>query len=126
MKSTVAIWGSGYDVARAFIEVEHRGKLLKSYWTDPEATQITIKQQVVEAMRGGFTVRTTMVRENRAYLHSEHVNVPWSNKQLTLKWEHFVSKLEPAAKETWTAMISGPDAEQHVAEMVAAMYDAVP
>ncbi len=29
-----AIWGSGYDSARAFVEVEHRGKLLQSYWTD--------------------------------------------------------------------------------------------
>ena len=27
-------WGSGYDSARAFVEVEHRGKLLQSYWTD--------------------------------------------------------------------------------------------
>ena len=119
-----AIWGSGYDSARAFVEVEHRGKLLQSYWTEPESTQAAIEQHVNETMRGGFTVRTTMVRENRAYMQAQHVNVPWTNKQLTLKWEHFVSKLEPAAKETWTAVISGPDAEGAVAEMVAAMYDA--
>ena len=57
-----------------------------------------------EAMRGGFTVRVTMVRENRAYLHSRQVDVPWTNKKLTVKWEHFVSKLEPGQKETWTAV----------------------
>ncbi len=119
-----AIWGSGYDTARAFVEVEHRGKLLQSYWTKPGLTQVAIEQQVDEGMRGGFTVRTTMVRENRAYMQSEHVNVPWTNKQLTLKWEHFVSKLEPAAKEKFTAIVSGPDAEKAVAEMVAGMYDA--
>ncbi len=120
----MAIWGSGYDRARAYIEVEHRGELLQSYWTEPGITQETIKQAVDEGMRGGFTVRATMVRENRAYMHSQYVNVPWSNKQLALKWEHIVSKLEPAAKETWTAVVSGPDSEKRIAEMVATMYDA--
>jgi hypothetical protein len=49
--------------------------------------------------------------------------VPWTNKNLTVKWERFVNKLEPGAKETFTAVISGPDAKKAVAEMVAAMYD---
>jgi hypothetical protein len=120
----LALWGSGYDSARAFVEVEHRGKLLQQYWTEPQATQASITQQVDESMRGGFTVRTTMVRENRAYTHSQHINVPWSNKQLRVTWEHVVSKLAPAAKETWTAVVSGPDAEPIAAEMVATMYDA--
>ena len=119
-----AIWGSGYETARAFVEVEHRGKLLQEFWTEPGVTQRSIKQAIDEGMRGGFTVRTTMVRENRAYMQSQHVDVPWTNKQLTLKWEHFVSKLEPAAQEKFTAIVSGPDAEKVVAEMVAAMYDA--
>ena len=64
----ICVWGSGYEQARAFVEVEHRGKLLQSFWTDPKNTQVMIEQEVTEAMRGGFTVRTTMVRENRAYL----------------------------------------------------------
>lgn len=120
----LAIWGSGYDKARAYIEIEHRGQLLKNFWTEPGATQFAIKEKITEAMRGGFTVRVTMVRENRAYLHSNHVDVPWTNKVLTVKWEHFVSKLSPAQKETWTAVVSGPDAKHAVAEMVAGMYDA--
>lgn len=119
-----AIWGSGYESARAFVEIEHRGRLLQSYWTNARSTQSSITQRVSESMRGGFFVRTTMVRENRAYMRAERVDVPWSNKKLTVKWEHFVSKLKPAAKETWTAVVSGPDAEHAVAEMVAAMYDA--
>ena len=32
----------------------------------------------------GEVVRTTMVRENRAYLTSRRVDVPWSNKNLTV------------------------------------------
>jgi uncharacterized protein YfaS (alpha-2-macroglobulin family) len=49
--------------------------------------------------------------------------VPWSNKELKVRWEHFNSKLEPGQKETWTAVVSGPDAKKAVAEMVAALYD---
>ena len=52
------------------------------------------------------------------------VDVPWTNKNLTVKWEHFVNKLEPGKKETWTAVVTGPDAKKAVAEMVAGLYDA--
>ncbi|MFO0969643.1 MAG: alpha-2-macroglobulin family protein, partial [Gemmataceae bacterium] len=118
-----ALWGTGYESGRAFVEVEHRGKLLQSYWTPAGQTQVLIKQAVDEAMRGGFSVRITFVRENRAYLETRQVDVPWSNKELKVRWEHFVSKLEPGHKETWTAIITGPDARKAVAEMVATLYD---
>jgi hypothetical protein len=119
----MALWGTGYDRGRAFIEIEHRGKVLQSFWTEAGATQQPVKQTVTEAMRGGFTLRVTMVRENRAYLESRHVDVPWTNKNLTVKWEHFVSKLEPGQKETWTAVVTGPDSKKAAAEVVAALYD---
>ena len=135
------LWGTGYDQGRAFIEIEHRGKLLRGYWTGAGRTQELIEQAVTEEFRGGFTVRATYVRENRAYLNERIVQVPWSNKELTLAWEHFTSKLEPGRKETWTAVISEknagarkkdsagqPDAAigplRLVAEMVAGLYDA--
>ncbi|MBA4188712.1 MAG: hypothetical protein C0467_11995 [Planctomycetaceae bacterium] len=118
------LWGTGYESGRAFVEVEHRGKNLQAYWTEPGKTQFTLKQAVTEDMRGGFTVRITYVRENRAYLTSRHIDVPWSNKNLTVKWERFISKLEPGQKETYTAIVTGPNAAKAVAEMVAGMYDA--
>ena len=119
-----AIWGTGYETGRAFVEVEHRGKMLQSFWTKPGVTQAAIAQEIHEGMRGGFTLRTTFVRENRAYLESRHIDVPWTNKELTLKWERFVSKLEPGRKETYTLTVSGPNATKAAAEMVASMYDA--
>ncbi|MCL4201938.1 MAG: alpha-2-macroglobulin [Pirellulaceae bacterium] len=118
-----ALWGSGYDAARAFVEIEHRGKIVQSYWTDPKKTQVAVKQSVTPAMRGGFTLRVTMVRENRAYLESRRIDVPWTDRQLQVRWERFVSKLGPGQQETWTAVISGPDAKKAVAEMVATLYD---
>jgi uncharacterized protein YfaS (alpha-2-macroglobulin family) len=118
-----ALWGTGYDEGRAFIEIEHHNKIIQQYWTKPGETQATIKQAVTESMRGGFTLHVTQVRENRAYLSSQEVDVPWSNKDLKLAWEHFTSKLEPGKKETWTAVVTGPNAQKSVAEMVATLYD---
>jgi hypothetical protein len=118
-----ALWGSGYDAARAFVEIEHRGKIVQSFWTDPQKTQVAVKQPVTPAMRGGFTLRVTMVRENRAYLESRRIDVPWTDRELQVRWERFVSKLGPGQQETWTAVISGPDAKKAVAEMVATLYD---
>ncbi len=124
----MAVWGTGYDQGRAFVEVLHRDKPLQRFWTTPGRTQQAITQVVTEAMRGGFTVQVTQVRENRAYLESRHVEVPWSNQDLELSWEHFTSKLEPGRKETWTLQIRNPkseirNAERAAAELVATLYD---
>jgi hypothetical protein len=123
-ESFLMLWGTGYDKGRAYIEIEHRGKVLKAFWTGAEKTQEVVEQEITEAMRGGFTVRTTYVRENRGYVQQTHVNVPWSNKKLDVKWERFVSKLEPGQKETWTAIVTDPDKKISPSEMVAALYDA--
>ena len=106
------------------MEIECRGKVLRAWWTDPARTQEVISEEVTEYMRGGFTLRVTYVRENRAYINERIVDVPWTNKQLTIAWEHFRSLLEPGQKETWTAIITGADASKAVAEMVAGLYDA--
>ena len=123
-ESFMALWGTGYDTGRAYVELECRGKVLRAWWTDPGKTQEVIEQQVTEDMRGGFTLRITYVRENRAYRNERIVDVPWTNKQLTIQWERFRSLLEPGQEEVWTAIITGPDASKAVAEMVAGMYDA--
>src|SRR5205823_507215 len=108
---------------RAFIEVEQRNRMIQRFWTKAGNTQEQVKQAIDESLRGGFTLHVTQVRENRGYLSSRHIDVPWSNKNLDVKWEHFVSKLEPSQKETWTAIITGPTAQKAVAEMVATLYD---
>src|SRR5437667_10481662 len=121
----MALWGTGYDEGRAFIEIEHRHQMIQRFWTKPGQTQQQIKQAVTEAMRGGFTLHVTQVRENRAYLESRHIDVPWNNKDFEIKWEHFTSKLEPNQKETWKAVIAKRNLksetrnfEKAVAEMV--------
>ncbi len=118
-----ALWGSGYDKAQAFIEIEHRGEILQRYWTDPSQTQSLITQEVDESMRGDFFARVTMVRENRAYMEQYRIIVPRDDMELEIKWNRFVSKLEPGERETWTAEIRWPDDETRSAEMAATLYD---
>ncbi len=119
-----ALWGTGYVSGRAFVEIECRNELLQAFWTAGSRTQVSIEQEVTEAMRGGFTVRVTYVRENRLHLSEHVVAVPWLNKELAVRWETFRSKLKPGQTESWTAIVTGPDARGAVAEMVAGLYDA--
>lgn len=130
----LAVWGTGYETGRAFVEIEHRGRFLQRYWTRPGVTQAQIQQAVGEAHRGGFNLLVTFVRENRAHLITRQVQVPWKNKELALRWVHFRSKLEPGQRETWTLEVrrpksegaesEGAGAERWAAELVATLYDA--
>ncbi len=119
-----AAWGSGYETARAFVEIEHRGRIIMRFWTNPAQTQQAFSMPVEESHRGGFTIHVTSVRNNRAHLISERIHVPWTNKDLSLKWSHMRSKLEPGAKETWSLEITGSDDAAAVAELAATLYDA--
>lgn len=128
----VALWGTGYDRGRAFIEIEHRGEIIERYWTQPDRTQQQIRRTVIDGMRGGFQLHVTHVRENRAYLESRTIDVPWTQKELGLRWEHFTSKLIPGQRESWTLVVSGPGrgnderpsgGERAAAELVATLYD---
>lgn len=119
-----ALWGTGYETGRAFIEIEHRGRLLKRYWTPAASTQHLMTWAAAREHRGGFHVHVTMVRDNRAYLVTRRIDVPWTDKKLEIKAETFRDKLAPGGRETWTFSVMGPDADRMAAEMVAAMYDA--
>lgn len=118
------LWGTGYPSGRALIEIQRRGRNLKSYWTDPNKTQQLIELPIDESMRGGATVRVTYVRENRLYSETRRISVPWKNKELALKWERFRNKLEPGTQEKWSLKIQSPDAQAAQAELLATLYDA--
>ncbi|MDI6739126.1 MAG: alpha-2-macroglobulin family protein, partial [Candidatus Edwardsbacteria bacterium] len=122
-KDLNVLWGTGYQSGRALVEVEHRGKTLKRYWTGKQATQHTFTIPVVEDYRGGFTVRVTQVRENRAYINNLPIFVPWDNKELVITAETFRDKLQPGEKETWKFRIKGKKKEIAAAEMAATLYD---
>ncbi|NOX99694.1 MAG: hypothetical protein GXP30_08205, partial [Verrucomicrobia bacterium] len=123
------LWGSGYDQAQALVEIFHRGKAIQRFWTTPGQSQILMQQKIGEEHRGGLRLFVTMVKDNRAYTAQYKIHVPWSNKNLTLKWQRHRSKLEPGSKEKWSVTIKGPDAQKqmgNLSEMVATLYDESP
>ncbi len=119
-----AFWATGYDNGPAYVEICHRNKVLKSFWTDPSKNKEFISFPVSEEMRGGFYVRVFQVKENYLYNSKKYVDVNWSTKNLNLKLVHFTSKMEPGSKESWKVEVSGEDAEMKSIEMLASMYDA--
>ncbi|MBN1409564.1 MAG: hypothetical protein JW969_01875, partial [Spirochaetales bacterium] len=85
-------------------------------------TKLTIP--IKEEYRGNITLYLTFVQNNRLYSKRETIIVPYTNKQLAIKFETFRSKLLPGEKEEWRLKISGPKKEKVAAEMVATLYDA--
>jgi hypothetical protein len=123
-KEAVFLWGSGHEKARACVEWRFNGTLIKREWSAEGRTQQVFRLPVEEKHRGGISVVVFQVTMNRLHQFQRVVEVPWTNKELKLRWEHLVSKLEPGAKETWTAVIEGAGGEAAAAEMVATLYDA--
>ncbi|MCF6312689.1 MAG: MG2 domain-containing protein [Verrucomicrobiales bacterium] len=120
------LWGSGYDQAQALVEIFHRGKAIQRYWTTAGESQSLIQQKIGEEHRGGLNLFVTMIKDNRAYTQRRKITVPWSNKNLTIKWQRHRSKLEPGSQEKWSVIISGSDAQRkagELREMVATLYD---
>ncbi len=125
----VALVGTGYEQGRMLVELVKAGRVIKRFWTEPNRTQTPIRLKLTDAHRGGVTVRAWMVRDGRLHHDSQTFTVPWTNKQLSVTWERFTRKLEPAAQEIWRATIrtvadplAGPSAAT-VAEMAATLYD---
>jgi hypothetical protein len=123
-KTFTLFWGCGHPEARACIEWRKGSQLLKREWSAPGRTQQAFTWQIDEALQGGFSVTVLQTTMNRMHTFTGNIEVPWSNKELELRWEHLTSKLDPGAKDTWTAVISGPDNKPVDAEMVATLYDA--
>ncbi len=119
-----ALWGTGYDKGQAFVELSVGNRVLQSFWTKPDATQVSIEQKISEDMRGGLSLRVLFVRENNSYIEQRMIEVPWTNKELKIKTEYFTSKLQPGAKDKVRLIVEGPKASKAVSELVAGMYDA--
>lgn len=117
------IWGSGYESARARIELSKNGKTLKTFWTQKGNTQETVEIPVTQQLAGGFKVRIAQFRDGRMLNKTFHVSVPVKDKKLNVEWQRFRSKLVPGGAEVWTARVTLPNGTPADAEMLALLYD---
>lgn len=104
--------------------IEEKGELPRSEWLQTDGTPKRVAIPVTEKQRGGFAVHFAMVQNGRLLTQAQPVQVPFTNKQLTIETLTFRDKLKPGQPDEWTLRISGPDKDKVVAEMVAALYDA--
>jgi hypothetical protein len=101
----------GYDAARAFVEIEHRGKIVQSYWTDPSGRRSRSSNRSPRrcaadsrcASRWSARTGPTGIAAHRRALDQPGIARPLGAFRLEAR---------PGQKETWTAVISGPDAEE--------------
>ncbi|WP_338261105.1 alpha-2-macroglobulin family protein [Corallococcus caeni] len=85
-----------------------------------------VELPVTEALRGGFTVVLSMVRDWQALNFQQTVSVPFDDKELSLEFATFRDTLRPGAKETFRVTVKGPKGaklEAGAAELLAYMYD---
>jgi len=115
------LWGTGYERGRAFIEIEHRGRAVRRFWTGRDCTQVLIEQPVTEALCDGLVVRATLVRENVACVSERRIDVPWSGKRFDVVWARRDSVVEPGSTQTWAVAVRGTNGMPAVAEVVAVL-----
>ena len=109
-------------------EVEYDGKILHSEWIDftkqKDSEMSLFKEKIKEEYRGNFGIHLSFIRENRAYTHSQLIQVPYTNKELEISYESFRNKLLPGQEEEWKLKIKGKQVDKVTAELVATLYDA--
>ncbi|MCC6462776.1 MAG: alpha-2-macroglobulin [Saprospiraceae bacterium] len=122
---TARVWLGGKAERLSFLLVDTRGgKMQPPRWLSLSNGAQTADFPVAESDRGGFFIDAFSIKNNRFYSVIIPVAVPWSNKDLTIRYESFRDKLLPGQKEEWRIRISGPKKDKVAAEMVAALYDA--
>jgi len=116
--------GSSAQNVKVLYEVEHQSKIVLRKWIDLNKECKLVEIPILESYRGNVSVHFSFVKENRKYLNTSTVFVPWSNKELDISFGTFRDKLYPGQDEEWIIKIKGPRGEKVAAEMLATLYDA--
>lgn len=77
-----------------------------------------------ESDRGGLQLHHFTVIDNRFFHISDPIQVPWTNKQLSVELTTWRDKAEPGSEESWSLKVRGADGEKVAAEVLMSMYDA--
>lgn len=72
----------------------------------------------------GAKVLVALFRDGKLYTDEAEVVKPLPNKQLTLQWKTFRSRLTPGQQEEWVLQVTHPDGMPAKAQLAACMYDA--
>ena len=118
------IIGSRLKNAYVIYEVIHKDKVVHREIITLSKEQRLISIPVKEEYRGNFGISLAFVKNNRTFLMSKLINVPYTDKKLDISFATFRNKLLPGQEEEWQITLRDNKGEKALAEMLAGMYDA--
>ena len=107
---------------QVFYRLGQNRETLRKAWLGDKTKSIEIP--ITEDMRGGVGVEVLLVIDNRVYREELSLNVPWTNKQLKVKYESFRDKLKPGEETQYSISFEWPGTVKKDLEVLASMYDA--
>ena len=116
--------GIPVNKANVIYEILLKGKVISRQIINLNNEQKLISIPVKEEYRGNFAISLAFVKNNRSFLISKVITVPYSNKKLDISFATFRNKLLPGQEEEWQLTLRDSKGEKAVAEMLAGMYDA--
>ena len=116
--------GSSFADVHVICEVERDGIIIRKEFITLKNEIRKFEQLITEEDRGGLTIHYVFVYNNRVYGGTENIQIPFTNKEVTIKWETFRNKLLPGQAEQWRIVINKKNGEKQAAEFLATMYDA--
>ncbi|WP_070138355.1 alpha-2-macroglobulin family protein [Crocinitomix algicola] len=105
-------------------DVEAGNELLRSEIISLSNEQKLIKLKVEEKHRGNLIVHFNAVLHDRHFSQTVTINVPYTNKELEVKFSTFRNKLLPGTDEEWSLIIKDKTELGVNAELLATLYDA--
>lgn len=79
---------------------------------------------IAENDRGVILMNMSFVKHNRVYTDQRAINIPFSNKELSIDYITYRDKTLPGANEQWKIKIRGHNKDKAAAEVLMTMYDA--
>ncbi len=113
-----------FSKINVLMQVLHKDSSIIKKWIPLNKGIQFIDIPIKEEYRGNFSVQFSSVLHNRRYNENHTIVVPYTNKELKLKFTSFRDVLEPGTAEKWSISVRGPKDNPAVAEMIATLYDA--
>jgi uncharacterized protein YfaS (alpha-2-macroglobulin family) len=118
------LFGTQKKDLHVLYEIEQNGQIIQKEWLKMSDEMRKFEIPLLEKYRGNISLHMTYVKDNRYMQQDELISVPFTNKQLDIKFETFRDKLLPGQQEQWKLIIKGMNGDKVAAEMVATLYDA--
>lgn len=117
---------SGLKSQRLTFETYRGGNRLKREELEVEKGSAVISIPITKSERGGFSILAKGLRDHQVLKQELNILVPWTDRELEVKYSTFRDQLRPGAKETFRITVADMKKKpvgKGEAEVLAYMYD---